>query len=107
MKGDSDPVITNSIIYYNLAWSLTTGYNIYLESNQCDPDFLYCDIEGGRNDFKGPGSGVNYTGQYIENLDVPVLDFQPQDDFSEAYINFYLNRVLYIYCETTKNIYVT
>ncbi len=32
--------------------------------------------------------------QYIENLDVPVLDFQPQDDFSEAYINFYLNKVL-------------
>jgi starch synthase len=31
---------------------------------------------------------------YIENLDVPVLDFQPQDDFSEAYINFYLNKVL-------------
>ena len=32
--------------------------------------------------------------KYIEKLDVPVLDFQPQDDFSEAYTNFYLNRVL-------------
>ena len=31
---------------------------------------------------------------YIEDQGVPVLDFQPQDDFSEAYINFYLNKVL-------------
>ena len=43
---------------------------------------------------KGSLELSNDINKYIENLDVPVLDFHPQDDFSEAYINFYLNKVL-------------
>ncbi len=31
---------------------------------------------------------------HIENLNVPVLEYHPQDDFSEAYSNFYMNEVL-------------
>ena len=31
---------------------------------------------------------------HLKNLDIPILDFHPQDDFSEAYIDFYLNKVL-------------
>ena len=43
---------------------------------------------------KGSEELSNDITTYIENLDKPVLDFHPQDDFSEAYTNFYLNRVL-------------
>lgn len=31
---------------------------------------------------------------HIESLNLPVLEYHPQDDFSEAYSNFYLNKVL-------------
>ena len=30
----------------------------------------------------------------LEQLDIPVLDYQPLEDFTEAYSDFYLNKVL-------------
>jgi len=51
-------------------------------------------IENSDAIIKGSEELSNDITKYIEKLKVPVLDFHPQDDFSEAYINFYLNKVL-------------
>ncbi|MCD4745396.1 MAG: choice-of-anchor D domain-containing protein [Bacteroidales bacterium] len=55
---NSDPIFRNTIIYGN------SGDEVYLDSNSDDPNFYYCDIEGGTSGFGGPGSGANYTGDY-------------------------------------------
>ncbi|MFZ4548410.1 MAG: LamG-like jellyroll fold domain-containing protein, partial [Bacteroidales bacterium] len=49
---DSDPVITNTIIFGNYATQ------IYLQNTDCDPDFYYCDCPAP----SGTGGGANYSG---------------------------------------------
>jgi len=62
--------------------------------NGTDNSLLKIAIENSDAIVKGSEELSDDITKYIENLDVPVLDFHPQDDFSEAYINFYLNKVL-------------
>jgi starch synthase len=62
--------------------------------NGTNNSLLKIAIENSDAIVKGSEELENDITKYIEKLDVPVLDFQPQDDFSEAYTNFYLNRVL-------------
>jgi len=65
---DSDPIIYNTIFRDNS--SSSGGDQIYLLDTFADPDFYYCNIEGGNDGFEGPGSGVEYTGIYQNNIDV-------------------------------------
>jgi predicted outer membrane repeat protein len=50
--GDADPVFTNTIIINNSATE------IYLQDENCDPDFYYCDCPVP----EGLGAGANYSG---------------------------------------------
>ncbi|MCP4708212.1 MAG: PKD domain-containing protein, partial [Planctomycetes bacterium] len=68
---DSDPTLTNNIIWDNTASN--SGAQIYLAGTQSDPDFYYCDIQDGRDGIEGPGSGGNYQGYYENNLDADPL----------------------------------
>ena len=60
---NSDPSFKNSIVYGN------TGVEIHLNDNDSDPDFSYCDIEGGTAAFGGTGAGPNYTGNFDDCID--------------------------------------
>lgn len=60
-SGDSDPVLQNNIIWSNEAG---TGSQIYLASVNSDPNFEYCDIEGGLASFSGDGAN-SFTGTYL------------------------------------------
>ena len=62
--------------------------------NGSENSLLKIAIENSDAIIKGSEELSNDITEYIEKLNVPVLDFHPQDDFSEAYINFYLNKVL-------------
>ncbi len=62
----SNPVFRNTILYGNRI--VHTPNQIYLYDNCSDPDFYYCDIEGGKGGFTGNGSGWNYQGAYENNL---------------------------------------
>jgi parallel beta-helix repeat protein len=64
----AQPKVMNSIVWGNFADSL--GKQVCLASTNGDPNFLYCDIQGGITDFAGDGSGSGYTGTYQNNLDV-------------------------------------
>ncbi len=59
------PNIYNSIILNNY-------HQVYLYDNECDPNFYYCDIEGGHQGFEGPGAQT-YTGTYENNIDQDPL----------------------------------
>jgi parallel beta-helix repeat protein len=67
----SNAVIKNSILYGNTAG--TSGDNIYLNDDASDPEFHYSIIEGGPAAFAGLGSGANYSGTFVNNLDMDPL----------------------------------
>lgn len=55
----SNPILTNCILQGNVAASF--GPQVYLDPNS-DPDFYYCNIQGGIASIGGPGSGTSYNG---------------------------------------------
>jgi parallel beta-helix repeat protein len=65
-----DPIFINNIIYDN---SANTGDQVSIYDSQSDPDFLYCNIQGGKDEFSGDGAGNNYTGIYENNIDANPL----------------------------------
>ena len=56
--------------------------------------FLRVAVEHSDAIIKGSDNLSEKTTKLIDNLNVPVLDYQPIEDFKEAYSNFYLNKVL-------------
>ena len=65
-----DPIFINNIIYSN---SAKAGDQVSIYDSQSDPDFLYCNIQGGKDGFSGAGAGINYTGIYENNIDSDPL----------------------------------
>ncbi len=69
-NNNSDAILINNIIWGNIS---SDGAQVNLLDTQSDPDFLYCDIQGGKEVFGGSGSGVNYTGIYENNINLEPL----------------------------------
>ena len=79
---NSNPVLINNIIWGN---ETPVGDQIAIESQYSQPNFYYCDIEGGLEGFYywGVGSPGTYNGDYFENISdnpqfVSLEDFQLQ-----------------------------
>lgn len=64
----------NTIIFGNTA--STSGQQVYLDDENSDPDFYYCDVQGGTAAF-GLNSGIFYTGIYQNNKDTIPLFVSP------------------------------
>jgi hypothetical protein len=64
-SSSSAPVVRNNVIYGNSSVN-GGGYQVYLNNNSCNPDFYYCDIQGGLSGFGG--SYTDYTGDYENNI---------------------------------------
>lgn len=62
----TDPSIYNTILFANTA--AESGDQVYLDPCS-DPNFFYCDIEGGIEDF-GLNDTVSYDGIYENNIDI-------------------------------------
>lgn len=69
---EAHPIFYDCILYGNTA--AISGGEVFLNDEQSDPDFFYCDVEGGSNAF-----GLNgnfYTGIYQNNIDSdPMFTF--------------------------------
>ena len=65
-RDNCDPMIFNTIIYGN---SADNGNQVYIDDADSDPAFCYCDIEGGKDEFKGIGAGNSYNGIYTKNIE--------------------------------------
>jgi starch synthase len=59
-----------------------------------DDGFMKIAIENSDAVIKGSQDLKEEIGSLIDNLDIPVLDYQPLESFTEAYSDFYLNEVL-------------
>jgi hypothetical protein len=69
----SNPVLQNTIFWGNAA---TTGNQIYLNDDSSDPNFSYCDVQGGSMAF-GLNSNVFYLGTYQNNINSDPLFVLP------------------------------
>ncbi|WKK66241.1 glycogen/starch synthase [Lutimonas zeaxanthinifaciens] len=56
--------------------------------------FVKVAIENSDAVIKGSEELSDEISEVIENLEIPVLDYQPIEEFSDAYSDFYLNKVL-------------
>jgi hypothetical protein len=75
-----DPILINNVIYGNVRIHGIKTSQVYISDPQSDPHFLYCNIEGGKEGFEGPGAGNNYTGLYVNNIDADPLFMNPSSD---------------------------
>lgn len=67
---NSSPVFRNTILWWNLAYA--DGSQVHLYSEDSDPDFYYCDIQGGSGAFGlwyGGSIYFTYSGSYENNMD--------------------------------------
>ncbi len=63
--GSSSPEIVNCILFGNTAQK---GWEVGISDEGSDPDFLFCDVQGGKGIFDMNGNF--YLGNYQNNLDV-------------------------------------
>ncbi|MBN1637889.1 MAG: hypothetical protein JW866_02910 [Ignavibacteriales bacterium] len=64
----SSPDIENTILWGNEAGISGSGDQVYISHNESDPGFFYCDVQGGTTEFKGAGSGANYSGAFLNSI---------------------------------------
>lgn len=75
----SSPVFHNCIIWGNEAEY--SGNQIYIGDTNSEPEFYYCDVEGGKQAFAGNGSGDEYGFDYENNNNINI---NPQYADSES-----------------------
>jgi len=81
VEDNTSPVFRNTILWGNTAF--VDGPQIHLFSENSDPDFYYCDIEGGTDSiglWYGGSTYLTYTGTYENNLDLDPV-FYTQGDY--------------------------
>lgn len=72
-SGTSNPTFHNCILWGNTA--NTSGAQVFLNTEDTDPDFYFCDIQDGTAAFGL--NGVFYTGIFENNIDVDPLFVDP------------------------------
>jgi predicted outer membrane repeat protein len=83
--GGISSIATDAKFINNILWDneAAEGFQVTLLDPDSDPDFTYCDVQGGSAAFGGSGSGTNYSGIYSNNLnsyplfaDTLIYDYQ-------------------------------
>jgi predicted outer membrane repeat protein len=62
-------------IFNTIVWNNPSPYQILIVDDNTEPEFYYCDIEGGKEGFGGDGAGSNYSFDYdnAHNIDSDPL----------------------------------
>ncbi|MBN1971879.1 MAG: T9SS type A sorting domain-containing protein [Candidatus Delongbacteria bacterium] len=81
---DSNGEYVNNIIWGNTA---QIGMQIYLNDDMSDPNFFNCNVEKGVEDFSGAGSGVFFTGKYVNCISSEPMLERVACDFYELSSN--------------------
>jgi hypothetical protein len=86
--GISHSQFMNCIFYYNKSYMVIDGEQVYLQSDGSDPDFQYCNIEGGLVGFAGPGT-QNFYGFYSQNIkEDPMFENASAGNFNITWKNY-------------------
>jgi hypothetical protein len=86
-SGNTTALVKNCIIYGNT--SSVDGDQVYLLDQTSAPDFTYCNVQGGTNDF-GLNGNV-YIGNYINNLNSAPVFVAPSAGSGSAFNGYTAN----------------
>jgi hypothetical protein len=82
-------LVKNCNINYNEAPEYSAGHQVYLITDESDPDFWFSNIQGGLDGFGGIGSGTNFTGDYENCIDGDPLFADPVNhDYNITWENY-------------------
>ena len=80
IRENAGAILINNILYGNTG---PDGSQVNLYDDSADPVFVYCNIQGGKEEFGGAGAGINYSGRYENNIDVdPLFKDSASDNYS-------------------------
>jgi predicted outer membrane repeat protein len=72
-------------IFNTIIWDNTSPYQVLIVEDNTEPEFYYCNIEGGKEGFGGSGAGSNYSFDYdnAHNIDAdPLFTNAASDDYT-------------------------
>ncbi|MDI6738898.1 MAG: FlgD immunoglobulin-like domain containing protein [Candidatus Edwardsbacteria bacterium] len=72
VNASAQPLINNIFWNNKVSFSRGSGPEVFIASNDADPNFYYCDVKGGTAGF-GLGTGVTFNGADSNCLDVNPL----------------------------------
>ena len=87
------PAVVNEEVAYDQAWERCTA-EIKRMLPTAKETGVKIAIENSDAVIKGSEELNDKITSIIDNLEIPVLDYQPIESFTEAYSDFYLNKVL-------------
>ncbi len=87
-------VLNNKDLVKKIKFDSITEEKLKSLEKETNEGFLKIAIENSDAVIKGSENLSEEINSIINNLDIPVLDYHPLESFTEAYSNFYLNKVL-------------
>ncbi len=90
--GYSETVNNNPSLYNNIIWGNTAingGSQVYLDIEGSDPNFYYCDVQGGSAAFDV--NNTTYTGKYQNNINTNPLFVAPSDSIGNKQLGGLFN----------------
>jgi hypothetical protein len=74
----TSPIIRNTIVWGNTVLDNGPGPQVNIQSSNCSPDILYCNVEGGKESI----GGNEWMGEYRDNLDAyPMFNDPDSGDY--------------------------
>jgi starch synthase len=91
---DTKGVINNEVLIDKIKFDQISENKLESFHLEGKDGFVKIAIENSDAVIKGSEDLKGEIESFIDNLDIPVLDYQPLESFTEAYSDFYLNEVL-------------
>jgi len=88
---NSDIILRNNIIYGNTA---TNANQVFISDVASDPKFYNSVVQDGTSGFSGTGSGSNYNGVFLNNIDINPSFVSPSSGSGTGYNGFTANWAL-------------
>lgn len=87
-------VVDNNVLIDKIKFDQISESKLEILHSEGDDNFIKVAIENSDAVIKGSDDLNGEIETLIDKLNIPVLDYQPLESFTEAYSDFYLNEVL-------------
>jgi len=93
-NNNTNGVLSNKDLVNKIKFDQISEDKLALLQKEGDDSFMKVAIENADAVIKGSENLNDELNSFIDNLEIPVLDYQPLESFTEAYSDFYLTKVL-------------
>lgn len=93
-NNDTNGVLCNETLVNKIKFDQISDSKLNSIQKESNNSFMKIAIENSDAVIKGSENLNDELNSFIDNLEIPVLDYQPLESFTEAYSDFYLTKVL-------------